>query len=248
MQVSELPVRGILFDKDGTLLDYHATFMPLNWQVVRELARGDEALARELMILSGWDPETDRIKPGTPFAAWTLKEIADFVHPHIDIEDSAEVLDIINRVFDAGPERAIPVTDLKVFLGELKSLGLMLGISTSDHTSAAKETVTHLGLNDVMDFVAGYDAGHGPKPTPGIINAFCAQHGFSPAEVMVVGDNHHDIDFARNGGAGWAVGVLTGNSYREDLEPIADIVLDDITGIPAYLATIAAARSAETEP
>ena len=32
MTIVQSPIQGILFDKDGTLLDYHATWMPLNRQ------------------------------------------------------------------------------------------------------------------------------------------------------------------------------------------------------------------------
>lgn len=234
------PVRGILFDKDGTLIDYHTTFMPLNWQVARDLSRGDEALARHLMIESGWDPETDRVRSGSPLAAWTLKEIADFMFPLVDFDDPEELLARINEGFDAGPSMAVPVADLPSLLGTFKAAGIALGISTSDHTAAANETVERLGIVDAMDFVAGYDAGYGSKPTPGMMHGFCEQTGLRPESVMVVGDNHHDIDFARNSGAGWAVGVLTGTSVREDLEPIADIVLNDITEIPAMIAELSA--------
>ncbi|MGD2172342.1 MAG: HAD family hydrolase, partial [Gammaproteobacteria bacterium] len=39
----------------------------------------------------------------------------------------------------------------------------------------------------------------------------------------------------RNAGAGLCVGVLTGTSTRADLEPIADLVLEDIGGLPDAL-------------
>lgn len=238
MENSSHPVRGILFDKDGTLIDYHDSFMPLNWRVARSLTRDDDH-AHELMVITGWDPVTNRVKSGTPLASWTLKEYADFVHPHIDLEDPAEVMDLINTGYDSGPADAVPVTDLPPLLGQLQSMGMKLGISTSDHTAAANETVRLLGLEETMDFVAGYDAGYGAKPTPGIMNAFCAQFDLDPATVMVVGDNYHDIEFARNSGAGWAIGVLTGTSTVEDLEPIADAVLTDITELPAYISGLA---------
>ena len=231
-------VHGILFDKDGTLIDYHASFMPLNWVMARELADGDEELAHHLMKVGGWDPETDKITAGSALAAATLKEIADLMHAEIGAEDPDETLTRVNRAFDGGPQEAVAVTDLPALLGILRSMGPRLGISTSDHTAAARETVARFEIDGLMDFVAGYDAGFGSKPEPGIILGFCDLLGLSPERVMVVGDNRHDIEFARAGGAGWAVGVLTGTSTREDLEPIADYVLDDITGLPALISRL----------
>ena len=237
MNTFSSPVHGILFDKDGTLIDYHDSFMPLNWQMARTLADGDEELARELMILGGWDPDSDRITSGSALAAWTLREIAELMHQRLG-GDVGFIYEAIHRSFEDGPTHAVAVADLPGLLGPMKSAGIRLGISTSDHTRAAQETVERFQLSEIMDFVIGYDAGYGPKPTPGIINGFCAMFDINAANVMVVGDNSHDIDFARNGGAGWAVGVLTGTSSREELEPIADVVIDDITEIPALIASI----------
>ena len=50
--------------------------------------------------------------------------------------------------------------------------------------------------------------------------------------VVVVGDNRHDIEMGRNANVGLCVGVLTGTSTRDDLESIADIILDDISSLP----------------
>ena len=47
-------------------------------------------------------------------------------------------------------------------------------------------------------------------------------------EVIVVGDNRHDIEMGKNARAGLCIGVLTGASTRDELEEIADLVLDDI--------------------
>jgi len=54
----------------------------------------------------------------------------------------------------------------------------------------------------------------------------------------MVGDNAHDINEARAGGAGVAIGVLSGNSVHEDLAPIADHVIADISALPDLLKRI----------
>jgi phosphoglycolate phosphatase len=53
----------------------------------------------------------------------------------------------------------------------------------------------------------------------------------------MVGDSLHDLDAARRAGMA-AVGVLTGTAIHEVLEPLADIVLPDITHLPAWLDTL----------
>jgi len=51
----------------------------------------------------------------------------------------------------------------------------------------------------------------------------------------MVGDNRHDLDMARAGGCGLAVGVLSGTGTRASLASIADVVLDSVADLPAYL-------------
>ena len=48
----------------------------------------------------------------------------------------------------------------------------------------------------------------------------------------MVGDNRHDLEMARAGGAGLAVGVLSGTGTRETLAPMADVILDSIADLP----------------
>jgi len=61
--------------------------------------------------------------------------------------------------------------------------------------------------------------------------AFCQAMSLEPAEVIVVGDNSHDIEMGRNAQVGLCVGVLTGASTRDELESLADLVFDDIGGL-----------------
>ena len=74
-----------------------------------------------------------------------------------------------------------------------------------------------------------------PKPAPDIVYAFSKAIGARPSEIVVVGDNPHDIEMARNAGAGAAIGVLTGNSDREHLAPLADAVLESVRDLPDWL-------------
>ena len=74
-----------------------------------------------------------------------------------------------------------------------------------------------------------------PKPAPDTIFAFSDLTGLKPSELAMVGDNRHDLEMARAGGTGLAVGVLSGTGTRESLASIADVVLDSVADLPAYL-------------
>jgi len=68
-------IRGVLFDKDGTLIDFFATWAPAYEKAAHDLAGGDAALAERLMTVGGWDRTTRRFGPDSPLAAGTNAEI-----------------------------------------------------------------------------------------------------------------------------------------------------------------------------
>ncbi len=47
-------IRAILFDKDGTLIDFQRSWGPVLQEASRFAAQGEEALARRLMAAAVW--------------------------------------------------------------------------------------------------------------------------------------------------------------------------------------------------
>jgi len=231
-----MAIKGILFDKDGTLLDYAATWMPVNWKAAALVAGRDRDLVHRLMAAGGYDAEQGRVISGTPLAAGNTMEIARmFVEnaPGVDYDSLVERLD---RLFiEEGTKRSVPVRGMKAALEALKRRGLALGIATSDSERGIRGSLGAFDVLPFFDFLCGYDSGHGVKPEPGMVHAFCARAGLPPEEIAVVGDNAHDMEMGQAAGAGLLVGVLTGNSGREDLEPIAHHVICSIGGLAALL-------------
>jgi phosphoglycolate phosphatase len=92
-----------------------------------------------------------------------------------------------------------------------------------------------LGVAQLFDAAYGYDAVANPKPAPDTIQAFSDLTGLKPTAIAMVGDNRHDLEMARAGGCGLAVGVLSGTGTRESLAEIADAILDSVADLPDFL-------------
>jgi phosphoglycolate phosphatase len=230
-------IRAVLFDKDGTLFDFNATWMPIFRETASEVAGGDAALALRLLVESGYDPVKGRLDPGSPLAAGTNAEIAEIWARLLEGRGDAAVL---TRRFDAHFARSIeirptPVTDLAELFGRLKAKGLKIGVATMDSHAAAKAAIDAFELVGLVDFACGYDSGHGHKPGPGMVEAFCRAVELPAAAIAVVGDTPHDMHMARAAGAGLAIGVLTGVSPREVLADHADHVLASIAELETLL-------------
>ncbi len=229
--------RGIVFDKDGTLLDFNRTWLPIYRVAASEFAGEDPTLAQNLLHRHGFDPETNRFIGGSLLAAGNNRQIARAWAAELDLIDQVdELARRLNEIFrDQGARRATPVAQLAPTLRRLRLDGHRLGVATADSHQGILNTLQSFDVLDEFDFLAGYDSGHGVKPEAGMVLAFCAETGLEVDSVVVVGDNRHDIEMGRNAGAGLCVGVLTGTSTREELESIADVVLDGISSLPQTL-------------
>ena len=86
------------------------------------------------------------------------------------------MLDDLNAAFTDATLRALaPIGDARRrSCVALKARGLRLGLATNDGEASARRQLAALGLDAHMDFIAGYDTGHGGKPDPGMVLAFAA--------------------------------------------------------------------------
>jgi len=230
-----IKISAILFDKDGTLLDFDKSWEPVNRRATLFAADGDELLADRLMVICGMDPKTGKVSSGSLFAAAASSEIAEAMSRAGSPYDADELTRLLDGIFLEGAEKSVPVTDLQALFLRLKARGLKLGIASSDNEASIRKMAERQHILPLLDYIAGYDSGHGVKPGPGMIDGFAASQGLNVAEIMMVGDNTHDLHMAHTAKAGLAVGVLTGTSGRSALESDADHILASVEDLEALL-------------
>lgn len=225
-------IKAILFDKDGTLIDFHKTWGRWAAGFLDHVAGGDKALVAVLADAISFDTTTYRFDPSSPVIAGTPDEGVNLIAPHLPGWDYEDLLACSNDMArDAPLAEVVPLRD---FLTDCRAQGYRLGVATNDAEATARVHMDTLGVADLFDAILGSDSGYGGKPGPGMCLAFAAQMGLKPQDVLMVGDSTHDFDAGRAAGMG-CVGVLTGVAGRAELEPYADAVFDDISAIPGWL-------------
>jgi phosphoglycolate phosphatase len=224
-------IRGVIFDKDGTLFDFRATWGGWTREVLRELAQDDRQAAAMAEAL-GYDPGAGAFRPDSPVIAHTPAEIATDLMPHLPGLSRGEIAARLNAMAERA--RVVPAVPLRPLLEGLRARGLRIGLGTNDAEAAAHAHLAAEGVGDLFDFVAGYDSGHGGKPAPGMCLAFARATGLAPQDCAMVGDSRHDLIAGRAAGMR-CIAVLTGVAGAEDLAPHADAVLPDIGALPAWL-------------
>ena len=236
---SKQSIRAILLDKDGTLVDFHATWMPATVRAAHALCAEHEAPAREaerLLELAGYDVASERCAPGALISGGTTRALAKAWDSALGTGDAPGIEAYLEALFEREVRDApVAVDGLAEVLGRLRARGLTLGVATMDTERGAHATLGRLGIDALFDFVCGFDSGHGEKPGPGMVHAFCAASAVEPHEVAVVGDTTHDCAMGASAGAALVIGVLTGATGREALTPHCNHVLESVADLESVL-------------
>ena len=226
---------GVLFDKDGTLVDFDLTWGRAGHAVMLDLSRGDAAAVTRLAAAMHYDVANRRFAATSPLIAGAPDTYVHLWAEALGRVGDPAMLDELNSAFTEATLRSLaPIGDPDAVLRALKARGLALGLATNDGEASARRQMAALGLDGHMDFIAGYDTGHGGKPHPGMVLAFARAVGVAPGRIAMVGDSPLDLVAARAAGA-VAVAVLSGPAARSELEYLADHVLDGIEGLPALV-------------
>ena len=135
-------ISGILFDKDGTLLDYAKSWVPVNYELARIAAAGDEDLARVLLLAGGMNPDTGYVTPDSLLAAGNTVEIAEGMvaaGSPFTVEALAAHFD---GLFANSAQLAVAVTDLAQFFATMHARGYWLGVASSDNEASIRATAS----------------------------------------------------------------------------------------------------------
>ncbi len=225
-------IGGVLFDKDGTLFDFQATWGTWTRGFLLEESGDDPQRLAALSEALGYDLQTSGFRPDSVVIAHTTEIVAQTILPLFPDDDLTGLMARMDARAALAPQ--VEAAPLVPVLSALRAMDLRLGIATNDTEAPARAHLEAAGVTGLFDFIAGFDSGFGGKPAPGQLLAFAEKTGLAPSECLMVGDSLHDLHAARAAGM-VAVGVLTGLADRATLAPEADIVLDSIADLPGWL-------------
>ena len=81
--------------------------------------------------------------------------------------------------------------------------------------------MTGVGVVEKFEDIIAADTVPGPKPSGNMIKSLAAITGLPPSAIAMVGDNHHDMEEARNGGNRFVIARPTIGRHHD--RRIADI-------------------------
>lgn len=223
-----MAIRAVLFDKDGTILDFARTWGRATLRVLDDLAAGDAARKSALIEIAAIDPHSAVFASHSPIIAGSS---ADYGVPFADIigrEATQDFFTEMDLLFARhGLDSLCPLPGAVEAMVALGITGMPMGLVTNDSEAAARQQMEQLGLDIYLPFIAGYDSGFGAKPHPGMITAYIDRSRFRPSEIAVIGDSLHDLHAARAAGA-LGIAVTTGLAAHAELAEAADLIACDL--------------------
>jgi pyrophosphatase PpaX len=214
-----VPVRPrfqtVLFDLDGTLADTIPLIVASYQHAFRTV------LAEEV------DEARARAWIGRPLLPALLEEAPDHGH---DLDRTYREWNLANtarliRRYDGVPEMLLA----------LEEAGVRTAVATSKRRETARLALEGVGIDHLVDVVAGLEDTTRHKPEPDPLLHAAASLGVEPADCVYVGDATVDVLAARAAGMA-ALAVTWGAGGRAALEATEpDAVFDTVAALTAHL-------------
>lgn len=235
-------IKAIIFDKDGTLIDFDAFWISVSENAIDLLLKSikrEDVPQDELLASIGVENGVSDI--GGLLCGGTYEEIALAFNGVLQrygcaLPGERIVPDVLTFYNMSAAVGAVKPTceNLNEVLAELKARGVKLAVVTTDNFEITERCLKALGAYHYFDKIYTDDGKTPIKPEPFCALDFCKFCGVDKDEMLMVGDTMTDVRFARNAGIR-VMGVGAKAENRARLEPHADAVKHDVSKIFEFI-------------
>jgi len=232
----EYNIDGVIFDKDGTLIDFDTFWGPRTEQWVQAIAdvlNVGEDFKQEVFEIIGYSAATKHVRAEGPLAVASMETIYILMAGVISrygiawhaARQLAESCAQSTYSIDQKPDEILPKGNLVTLMKSLLEAGIQVAVVTSDDRQMTEDTLSYLGIRDMVSAVVCGDDHLPNKPAPDAVWKIAEQLNIDPERMMMVGDSLSDMQFAANAGVAFRVGVSSTIESRALLAAQADALV-----------------------
>ena len=223
-------IKGILFDKDGTLIEFERTWhsiMTLLFAKIEQEGIFSKKQLMEIKEVTGYTEHGFEKESKIQFLANST-----LVDLWLDICESKTRQTLKDKLLTLFGEASID-QQVKIILlphtqemVEYLSGKYHLGIATADTQESTIHSLQQAGLLHYFQYIGADNGENQSKPHPMMADQFCRQTRIDSCELLIVGDSVSDYQFAKNAKASFVgisndYGVLS--SLQQDFPLVADL-------------------------
>jgi len=214
---------AIIFDKDGTLLDFDETWDQPIFEAI--LTESDSSKQLKIAEALGFDLSKRTTLPNAPIIHQSVSQLVELLSP---LTDGRSLLDLVAQ---KAKEHVTAVPAADCVLQALHHANIQAAVATNDEEAAARAQMRTLGwLEDKKSLIAaviGCDSGHGAKPDPKMIQAAASSLGVPVHRCAMIGDSAADLLAGKR--AGVMSVILVGKAEKVGHHShLADFWIEDL--------------------
>lgn len=233
-----MKTKAIMFDKDGTLMDFGDFWIPITRQAVKEILQ-ETHMKSELSeaILPALGVENSIAAIDGILCSGTYTQIGHIICRILkengctwnEEEVCKSTVEAYHRNYPSGKIRPA-CENLSGVLMRLREQGIKLAVVTTDDMPMTQKCLQALGIESFFSCIYTDNGEFPTKPDPYCVHDFCKKENLSLSEVVMVGDTLTDAEFARNSGIK-SIGIACDEKNIQILEKEVDVVINDISHI-----------------
>jgi len=227
-------VDGILFDKDGTVIDFVLWIYWIEAFMEALDQKTDIVYDKQFLERSLGFSKDNRIwNPKGPLAIGSSQDLLTILSLTLykqgtPWDQSYQTINDINQEVEktfSFNQHLKPVTGLIEFLDQARHHQLKMGIVTSDDHAKAVQHLDALGITKCFTSIIGHDIAPRGKPYPDMVYQACQQLNIQPDKTMIFGDSNGDMMLGKNSGLKARIGVIPhANASSAHLEDANHII------------------------
>lgn len=245
------PIKLIIFDKDGVILDLAATWFPVVYAVAEYTVsivpdhpvsvHNKQAVGLDDLLAHIGVDARGNINHDGLFAAGTFSEICqawqtilpdNMINLQSDASYHAKVNELVVELVRG---QTVAKGDVKSPLTILSDAGYILALLTNDNAASALQNLKDLEIDHLFATIIGADSGFGGKPAPQGLLHICKTHDVTPDQAIMVGDTIADYGVAINAQVQNFICIADDISHRPDVAIDPRLVIPGLGALPTLI-------------